>query len=155
VNGEAIADPRELARKIAALGPKKNVELGVMRDGAQQTIDLTLGTMPGEKEAKAEISVEPAGSPIELAKLGVTLQAARGGHDGVVVANVDPNGIAAQKGLQAGDVILDAGGKPVARPADVSAAFDAAKAEGRKAVLLRVQSGENFRFIALSTQSAT
>jgi serine protease Do len=155
VNGEAVADPKELARKIAALGPKKHVDLGIIRDGSSQSIGLTLGTMPGEKEAKAEAPSQPEGSPTQLAKLGLTLEAARGGRDGVVVAEVDPNGVAGQKGLQAGDVILDAGGKPVTKPADVSAAFDAAKADGRKAVLLRVKSGENFRFVALSTQSAT
>ncbi len=155
VNGDAVADPKELARKIAALGPKKHVDLTIVRDGAAQTIGLTLGTLPGEKEAKLETKSQPAAEPTQLAKLGVTLEAARGGQDGVVVAEVDPEGVAAHKGLQAGDVILDAGGKPVASPAEVSAAFDAAKADGRKALLLRVKSGQNFRFVALSTQSAT
>ena len=73
----------------------------------------------------------------------------------MTVAEVDPDGVAGQKGLQAGDVILDAGGKPVASAADITAAFDAAKASGHKAVLLRVKSGENFHFVALSTQSAS
>jgi len=155
VNGEAVADPKELARKIASLGPKKHVDLAILRDGSAQTIGLTLGTLPGEKEAKAETPAPAKGGQTELAKLGLTLEAARGGRDGVVVADVDPNGVAAQKGLQAGDIILDAGGKPVARASDISAAFDAAKADGRKAVLLRVKSGESFRFVALSTQSAT
>ncbi len=155
VNGDAVADPKELARKIAALGPKKHVDLGIVRDGAAQTIGLTLGTMPGEKDAKLETKSQPASEPTQLAKLGVTLEAARGGQNGVLVSEVDPNGVAAQKGLQAGDVILDAGGKPVASPAEVSAAFDAAKSDGRKALLLRVKSGQNFRFVALSTQSAT
>ena len=73
----------------------------------------------------------------------------------MTVAEVDPDGIAGQKGLQTGDVILDAGGKPVASAADITAAFDAAKASGHKAVLLRVKSGDNFRFVALSTQAAS
>jgi serine protease Do len=71
------------------------------------------------------------------------------------VAEVDPDGVAAQKGLQAGDVILDAGGKPVSSASDITAAIDAAKASGHKAVLLRVKSGENFRFVALSTQAVS
>jgi serine protease Do len=91
----------------------------------------------------------------DLAKLGLTLAPVGAGKNGVLVSEVDPEGAAAQKGLQQGDVILDAGGKPVARPSDVSAAFAAAKSEGRKAVLLRVKSGEDVRFIALSTQAAT
>jgi serine protease Do len=155
VNGDAVADPKELARKIAVLGPKKHVDLAIVRDGAAQTIGLTLGMLPGEQVAKAEPQPQAAEPNTQLARLGITLEAFKAGHDGVVVAEVDPEGVAGQTGLQAGDVIVDAGGKPVARAADISAAFDAAKADGRKAVLLRVKSGDNFRFIALSTKSAT
>jgi serine protease Do len=154
VNGESVADPRELARKIALLGPKSNAELGILRDGAKQTISVKLGAMAGEKEAKADVAT-PKGGSTELAKLGLTVEPAKAGHDGVVVADVDPDGAAGQKGLQAGDVILDAGGKPVTSAGDITAALDAAKADGRKAVLLRVKSGENFHFVALSTQSAS
>ena len=54
VNGESVADPRDLARKIALLGPKPTAELGIIRDGAAQTISVKLGAMAGEKEAKAD-----------------------------------------------------------------------------------------------------
>jgi serine protease Do len=154
VNGEPVADPKELARKIALLGPKSTADLGIVRDGAKQTISVKLGAMAGEKEAKAEAPAK-AEEPTQLARLGLTLAPARAGHEGVTVAEVDPDGIAGQKGMQTGDVIIDAGGKPVASAADITAALDAAKASGHKAVLLRVKSGENFRFIALSTQAAS
>ena len=149
VNGDAIADPKDLARKIAALGPKKAAELSIVRNGASEKITVTLGVLAQDKEASLEAPAKPS-PPTELAKLGLKLEALPSGHDGVRVSDVDPEGLAGQKGLQRGDVILDAGGKPVATPADVVTAFDAAKTEGRKAVLLRVKSGENVRFIALS-----
>ena len=38
------------------------------------------------------------------------------GKTGVVVADIDPDGAAAQKGLQTGDVILEVAGKSVSRP---------------------------------------
>ena len=156
VNGEAVADPRDLARKIAGLGPKKSVDLTVMRNGEQQTITVMLGQMPNDKQQAAnEPSDEQGATKSELAKLGLTLEPAGAGKPGVMVSEVDPDGAAAQKGLQQGDVILDAGGKPVSRPSDISAAFDAAKAEGRRAVLLRVKSGDNVHFVALSTQAAS
>ena len=53
VDGETVADPHELARRIAALGPKKTVELAIIRNGAPMTIDVTLGTMPADKTASA------------------------------------------------------------------------------------------------------
>ncbi len=67
------------------------------------------------------------------------------------MTDLDPEGSAAQKGLHAGDVILDAGGKPVAGPDDVVKALEQAKKEGRRAVLLRVKSGDNTHFLALSS----
>ena len=154
VNGESVADPKELARKIALLGPDTTAELGILRNGAAQKISVKLGAMAREKEAKADTATQP-NEPTQLAKLGLTLEPARAGHEGVTVAEVDPDSVAGQKGIETGDVILDAGGKPVASAADITAAFDAAKASGHKAVLLRVKSGDNFRFIALSTQAAS
>ncbi|WP_158818691.1 Do family serine endopeptidase [Methylocapsa sp. S129] len=155
VNGEKVADPKELARKIALLGPTTTAELGILRNGAAQTISVKLGAMAGEKEAKADATTTQPSGPTELAKLGLTVEPARAGREGVTVAEVDPDGLAGQKGLQTGDIILDAGGKPVASAADITAAFDAAKASGHKAVLLRVKSGDAFRFVALSTQAAS
>lgn len=153
MNGEKVADPKELARKIALLGPKTSAELTILRNGEEQKITVKLGEQAGEKQAKANSQVQSSG-PTELAKLGLSVEPARSGHEGVTVSEVDPDGLAGQKGLQAGDVILDAGGKPVTSAADITAAFDAAKASGHKSVLLRVKSGDNFRYVALSAQAS-
>ena len=40
-------------------------------------------------------------------------------REGVVVTEVDPDGLAADHGFQTGDVILEVAGKTVANPADV------------------------------------
>ncbi len=65
-------------------------------------------------------------------------------------ADVDPNGAAAEHGLQTGDVILSVGNKSVSSPADVEKMVADAKANGQKAVLLYVKSGEpDARFVAL------
>ena len=54
VDGETVADPHDLARQIAALGPKKTVKLGLIRNGSPMTIDVILGTMPADKTANAQ-----------------------------------------------------------------------------------------------------
>jgi serine protease Do len=154
VNGDKVADPHELARRIAALGPKKTAELAIIRNGAPQTIDVTLGVMPAEKqEAKFEQPAAPEhmGS---LAKLGLKLKR-NGDEDGVKVSDVDEDSAAAERGMQPGDVILDAGGKSVSKPEDVAQALDAAKADGKKALLLRVKSQDNVRFVALPVKAAS
>ena len=154
VNGDKIESPRELSRRIAAMGPEAKVELTYLREGAEKATSLKLGALPGDKQAK----VEPAAlgdreAPLE--KFGMMLAPARNGEPGVVVAQIDPDGAAAQKGLRPGDVILEAAGQPVTRPADVQKALASARKEGRKAVLLRVKSGEGTRFVALAANPAT
>jgi serine protease Do len=153
VNGQAVADPRELARRIADLGPKKSADLTIWRNGAQQTLSVTLGAMPNDKEAMNDLGTsKPNAGQASVAKLGLTLER---GHDGVTITDVDPNSAAADHGLQQGDVILEASGKAVEQPAEVAQAFDAARTDGRKSVLLRVKSGDNVRFVALPAQAAS
>jgi serine protease Do len=153
VDGETVADPHDLARRIAALGPKKTVKLALIRNGSPMTIDVILGTMPAEKTASVETrSSDDNGSSV-MAKLGLTLRPAHG-QDGVVVAEVDPDGAAAEKGLKQGDVILEVAGKSVNRPADVVEAIDAAKTGGKKSVLVRVKSNDGERFLTLPTRAS-
>jgi serine protease Do len=153
VDGEAVADPHDLARRIAALGPKRTAKLSVVRDGSPMTIDVTLGTMPADKTASAETRGSDSNEGSALAKLGLTLRAAHG-QVGVVVSEVDPDGAAADKGLKEGDVILEVAGKPVSRPSEVAAAIDAAKSDGKKSVLLRVKSGDGERFLTLPARAS-
>ncbi|MGP8231608.1 MAG: Do family serine endopeptidase [Methylovirgula sp.] len=161
VNGEQVDGPRELARKIAALGPNVDASLLVWHDGAQKTYDVKLGTLPNEQVASADAD---SGNGTDsgasaLATFGLTLApsdsvpgAAAGG---VVVTNIDPDGTAAQKGLKVGDVILQAGGKSVTTPGQVADVLSDAKKAGRKAILLRIKSGDETHFVALELGKAS
>ena len=53
VNGNPVRDARELARTIGAMPPNASVRLTVLRNGAEQTITLTLGELPNQREARA------------------------------------------------------------------------------------------------------
>ncbi len=155
VDGDAVSDPHDLARRIAALGPKKTAKLTIVRNGSPMTIDVTLGTMPADKTASAETHNSDSNSsgPSVFAKLGLTLHS-RHGEDGVLVSDVDPDGAAAEKGLKDGDVILEVAGKSVSRPSEVADAIDAAKSDGKKSVLLRVKSGDGERYLTLPTRAS-
>ncbi len=152
VNGDKVEGPRELSRKIAALGPGKSVDLSYLRGSSEKTVNLKLGTLPAEKDVRAELGGEEKGAT--LTALGIDVVPAsqvRGGAggEGLYVTNVNPEGPAAQKGLRRGDIVLEAGGKALEARADLVQVFDAARKEGRKAVLLRVKSAEGTRFVAL------
>jgi serine protease Do len=71
------------------------------------------------------------------------------GGSGVVVMEVEPNGSAAEHGLQQGDIILDVGGKAVVNPSDVRKALTEAKGQGKNDVLMRVKSANATKFVAL------
>ncbi len=156
VDGEKVEGPRELARKIASLGPDAKADLTVWHSGSEKTVSIKLGVLPPDKEAKADIDVPPEKS--SLASLGLSLATAANvpgaGKEGVVIADIDPDGVAAQKGLKVGDVIVEAGGHPVSKPADISAVIADAKKEGHKAVLLRVKNEQGTRFVAVATTPA-
>ncbi|MFZ0764066.1 MAG: PDZ domain-containing protein, partial [Bradyrhizobium sp.] len=71
------------------------------------------------------------------------------GSNGVVVTGIDPNGPAAQHGVQSGDVILDVGGKSVSSVDNLRQALSQAKTDGKHDVLMRVRSSDNTHFIAM------
>jgi serine protease Do len=152
VNGDKVDGPRELSRKIAGLGPDATAELTYIHNGAEKKASVKLGQLPSDKEAKLDAPKSRAGKT-SLAKFGMSLAPAaavpNAGNEGAAVTDLDPEGVAAQKGLRPGDVILDAGGKPVTSPEDIVSAIDTARKDGRNAVLLRVKTGDNTHFLAL------
>jgi serine protease Do len=144
-NGEEITDARDLARTIAKVKPGAEIAVEIYRDGKPQTINVKIGAMPGETQKMAGVTKPDKG--FDLADLGLKLAPADDGA-GVKVTEVDPNSAAAERGLQPGDVILEAAGAEVTHPSDVAAAFKDSKG---KRVLLLIRSGENQRYIAIPT----
>jgi len=157
VNGDKIDTSRDLARRIAALGPGKTVDITYLRAGAEKTVKLKLGTLPEEREARAGDDGF-SGRGTDLSGLGLDVAPAaevRGaGREGLMVTDLDPSGAAAQKGLRRGDVILEAGGQPVSSRRELASAIDAARKEGRRSVLLRVKSDDGAKFIAVPVAAA-
>ena len=155
VNGKPVKDARDLAKKIGAMAPGTKVDLSVVRDGSERTIALTLGTMPKNVEANASTPSKKKESEnsVDLAKLGLTLapasRVAGAGDKGVVVTDVDSSGVAADHGFSTGDVILEVAGKSVSTPVDVRNEIASVRKQGKHAVLMRVKSGSNTRFVAL------
>jgi serine protease Do len=157
IDGDRIDGPRDLARRVAALGPGKKADLIYWHDGSEKTTSVKLGSLPDDKEARATPSTSQDKN--ELSSLGLTLAPASSvqgaGSHGVVVSDMDPDGVGAQKGLQVGDVILEAGGRAVNQPSDIKAALAEAKKDNRKAVLLRVQGAEGTHFVAIAVTPAS
>jgi serine protease Do len=152
VNGTTVEGPRELALLISDMAPGTKVTVTYWRDGAKHDLDVTLGKLPAtEKQASLQPSEDI--KPSALKDFGMEI-APSDDSDGVVITDVDPNGQAAERGLQRGDVILEVGNATVNDPAAVEKKLADAKASGLKAVLLRIKSGDQTRFVALPLTQA-
>jgi serine protease Do len=157
VNGENVKDARELARTIGGLAPGAAVKLNVMHKGQDKVVNLTLGTLPNQVEAKADNDNSDdngkATRGTDVPKLGLTVAPANSvagaGKEGVVVTEVDPKSAAADRGFKEGDVILEVAGKTVANANDVRDAITAAKDDNKNVVLMRVKTGGQSRFVAV------
>jgi serine protease Do len=149
VNGIRVADSRDLARQIAAFSPGTKVDLKVLRAQKEMTVQVKLGLLPSAQEIAKQGPGGRPSQPTELGQLGLTVTPATGPDaEGVVVNEVDPNADAGQK-VRVGDVILEVGGTPVRTPEDLANGVRDANKMQRRAVLLRVRSGNETRFVAI------
>ncbi|MGO4449386.1 Do family serine endopeptidase [Phyllobacterium sp. TAF24] len=150
VNGETVSDPRDLAKKIAAINPGQSAELSVWRKGEAKAVKVSINSMPGdEKQAsKSDNNSKTQDQASVLDDYGLTVVPSDDGK-GVVVTDVDRSGDAADKGITTGDIIVSVNNKPVKSGSDIDAAIVEASKSGRKAVLLQVQTNDQSRFVAL------
>jgi serine protease Do len=162
VNGEQIKDSRELARKIADLKPQSEVKLTVFREGAQKiTVLVKLGDFPPPDRLANLETDKPQQTTPEASELGLTLAPAQeapggsgsGSEEGLVVLNVDQSSDAAEKGLRPRDVIVDVEKTPVSSTAEFAKIVREAREKHKKAILLKVRTGGQTRYVGLSLSS--
>jgi Do/DeqQ family serine protease len=143
LNGTAVNEPNVLRNEIARTAPGATVTLAVERNGREEQVKATLGEFTqqaenqnqqgdqgttGRQTGKLGFSVTPL-TPDVATQLGVNRNT-----QGVVVAQVDPSGPAADAGIQPQDIIEQVNQQPVHSAADVRAAL--ARTRTRPALLL-------------------
>jgi serine protease Do len=110
---------------------------------------VTIARMSGTAVAATDTKQDT-----ELGSLGLNLAPAGDGKAGVAVVGVEPDSPVAEKGVSTGDVIKEVAGQSVRTPADVKAALEASRKDGRKSVLFLVESNGNTRFVAVQVPAA-
>ncbi|MGN6462862.1 MAG: Do family serine endopeptidase [Pseudolabrys sp.] len=153
VDGAQVKDARDLAKKIGTLAPNTTVKLGVFDKGSEKTVSVTLGELPNQQQARADVGNDNNGGS-DVGKLGLTLAPANrvagsNSGEGVVVTGVDPDGVAAEHGFKTGDVIVEVGGKSVSSPADVRKVLASVRGDGKRTVLMRIKSDQGTKFVAV------
>ena len=157
VNDELVEGPTELARIIGAYDPDETVEILIWRDGEEQVIDVELGTLPSERELASQFQQPNLDRtlPSIIDRLGMTVAPAASlglDVDGLAVTELDPDGVAADRDLREGDIIVEVAGQPVQSIRDLTSGLRGAARNGQASALVRVQ-GQNgaSRFVALPT----
>jgi serine protease Do len=148
VNGKEVADPRDLARTVAAIAPGTSTKFSLFQNGKEKVVAITTGELPRASEGKPEKQAAPS----EKSALGLTLAPAAkagAGEQGVVVTDISPDGVAADSGLQIGDVILSVDGREVYTPSDVGKMVNEARAHSKLAILMRIKRGDTMSFVAV------
>jgi serine protease DegQ len=116
LNGKAVRSFGELRANIATMGAGKTVTLGVIRDGKEQEVNVTL--------KQADLT-ETKASVLHPALEGATLGNTEPGADvtGVVITKLEQRSAAAQAGLQKGDVIIGVNRTRIATLQELQAAM--------------------------------
>jgi serine protease Do len=154
--GKKVQDTRQLRNLVAGTKPGTSVNVEVMRDGKQETLSATVGTLT---EEAAQNETSPAEGSNQLADLGLQVatltpklaqQYGLGNEKGVLITGVQGGGLAAMAGLQAGDLIAEADRQPVTNVRELSDVL--AKAKNKDTVLLLVKRKGGSLFVVLQTK---
>jgi serine protease Do len=162
VGGKEVTRDQTLSFLVANTAPGTRIPIELIRNGRRQTVTATVAKRPTDDElqqsfdpstgqdsdslgnAPKEQGESAVQKSLGLSVIPLSPQIARQlgaseGTRGLVIVGVDPSSDAGQKGFARGFIILSANNAPVATQADLENAIKAAKAEGRSAILLRVQ----------------
>jgi len=157
LNGQAIVNGSALQMAVADVRPGTKVQLGILRNGKAQALDLTVGEYNAKGSLTADNDGDGGGHAAQGGKLGVGMadltpeirQQLRLPDEvkGAAIESVRPGSPAEDAGLQPGDVIVQVNRHEVA---DAKAAVAGVKAvPAGQDVLLLVWSkgGTSFRVV--------
>lgn len=162
-----IKDSRELPKIVAQAPVGQDVPVVVIRGGKQMTLTVHLGRLDEGTKKVATAEAPPADAPPAVApQVEVALGMSFTGltpetrqkytindsvSSGVVIANVDPKSPAAEKRLQAGEVLVEVNQEPVKDAADAAKKLKALKDSGKKTALLLIANPQGeVRFVAVT-----
>jgi serine protease Do len=165
-DGKDIKEMKDLPRIVADTPVGKDVEVIVVRKGKEETRTVKLGRLEeGEKQAALTPGKEAAPQEKTVVQKTLGLNLANMTDDvrkrykikdnvkGVVITGVDSGSPAADKRLNAGDVIVEVAQEQVADADALQKRVDQIKKDGRRSALLTVSSADGeIRFVALSLQ---
>ncbi len=160
-DGKEIRRSSDLPRIVAQTPIGKEVEVTLWRAGKEVTRRVTLGRLDETPQKASLDKKDPAEGSAAGALLGMDLAplnaetrrrfSLKEGVEGVVVLRVDPNSVAAERRVAAGDVIVEVQREKVASVAELKKRIATLKGQGQKRALFYVAAapGANLRYVTL------
>ena len=162
-----IDDMRTLPRIVAETPIDKSVKVTVWRKRKEVDLDVKVGELKEDEQTASAPAKEaaPPAAPVDTVKaLGLSLAnltpALRERYSladdvsGVVITDIDNGGPSADKGMRAGDVVVEVAQDDVKTTDQILSKVDDAKKAGRKSVLLLVDRQGDLRFVAVKIDTA-
>ncbi len=149
-NGKDVHDEHELPTYVAETPINRAVDVVVLRNGKQKTMQVTVGELKEQEVASAK-SQEPGGDwGMKVGDLTPELaqQFHLNAEKGVVIRGVQPDSPASDAGLEPGDVILEVGNDKVADVKEFIAKAKEAKSS-KKPTRLLVQRGSATLYVVV------
>ena len=128
-DGQPVHDMNMLRNRVAAAGPGSNADLTIVRDGSEKHMTVKLDELTADHLARN--GGDEGDNSGDKSALGVAIQPS---DKGLVVEDVDPNGRAADAGIQQGDIIKSVNRTPVKSIDDLRSALK--KTTDKPALLL-------------------
>jgi serine protease Do len=145
VNGHTIDRYGELSSEIATMSPGSEAKLRIWRNGKEDTVTVRVVQLEEKTMTRASKESDSQSGSLGLTVRPLTAEEKQSaGTAGVVVEQVE--GPAATAGVQPGDLIIGANGKPIESPAQLREAVKSAK----RIVALLVQRGEAQIFVPVT-----
>ncbi len=164
-DGKEVSSMRGLPRIVAQTPIGKSVDVEAMRKGEKKSFKVVVGRLsedtkpevvPADSDTRGDVKPTQPGRALIGLKVTPLTDELRRTHGldkkikGLLVTEADPQSPAAQKGVKAGDVIVEAAQEQIASIDDLIRNVDKVRRAGRKAVLLRVEDGKgDMRFVAV------
>ena len=162
-DGHSIDKMRQLPRLVADAEVGKKVSLTLWRKGRKKTVTVNLGQLEKAEETgmiadkskngktrSKVVAVESVGLGLSLlTKQLRSLYKIPKETNGVIISEVKRDSIAANKGLEVGDVIVEVDQQGVSTPKQVTNKISKAQKAGRSSILFFIARGEDMRFVAL------
>lgn len=153
VNGTEVEDSTDLTRAVGGLIAGSSNRFGVVRDGRERTLTVTVGERPDDPSAgtapsRSEDTLSddtdgPLGasyrplSPADRTALDLPDE-----EPGLMITEMRPDSPLRDIGLQSGMAILEMNGRPMNAISDMRQAIEAARQAGRDKALVAVRVGE-------------